>query len=100
MSKAANPLDGVEVYVFDVFGTVVDWYGSVTGALEASAPESLKKEGRLFFVLIPLPAPEVCPRTDWGAFTKEWRKGYGEYTCAQFVSTQRTIFHYVCAAVV
>ncbi|PIL30019.1 hypothetical protein GSI_07931 [Ganoderma sinense ZZ0214-1] len=56
-----NPLSGVEAYVFDVFGTVVDWYGSVTRALEAFAPESLKSE-------------------DWGSFAKEWRKGYGEYT--------------------
>ncbi|TBU25651.1 haloacid dehalogenase [Dichomitus squalens] len=61
MSKEVNPLDGVEAYVFDVFGTVVDWLGSVTRALEASAPESLKNE-------------------DWSGFTKEWRKGYGEYT--------------------
>lgn len=29
----ANPLQGVEAYVFDVFGTVVDWRGSVTRAL-------------------------------------------------------------------
>ncbi|KAM5536350.1 hypothetical protein V8D89_009948 [Ganoderma adspersum] len=61
MSDTANPLSGVEAYVFDVFGTVVDWYGSVTRALEAFAPESLKNE-------------------EWGSFAKEWRKGYGEYT--------------------
>ena len=45
MSRSDNPLSGVEAYVFDVFGTVVDWYGSVTRALEAFAPESLKGEG-------------------------------------------------------
>ena len=45
MSDAANPLEGVEAYVFDVFGTVVDWYGSVTRALEGGAPEALKNEG-------------------------------------------------------
>ncbi|KAI1787654.1 haloacid dehalogenase [Ganoderma leucocontextum] len=61
MSDSANALNGVEAYVFDVFGTVVDWYGSVTRALEGFAPESLKNE-------------------DWGSFAKEWRKGYGEYT--------------------
>ena len=42
----SNPLSGVEAYVFDVFGTVVDWYGSVTRALEAFAPASLKGEGK------------------------------------------------------
>ncbi len=45
MSDPANPLNGVEAYVFDVFGTVVDWYGSVTRALAAFVPESLKNEG-------------------------------------------------------
>ena len=30
---ASEPLRGVEAYVFDIFGTVVDWYGSVSEAL-------------------------------------------------------------------
>ena len=49
MSDAANPLEGVEAYVFDVFGTVVGWYGSLTRALELErfAPETLKNEGEI-----------------------------------------------------
>ncbi|KAI0716153.1 haloacid dehalogenase [Cerioporus squamosus] len=61
MSSESGPLSGVEAYVFDVFGTVVDWYGSVTRALEKAAPAEYADE-------------------DWGSFTKEWRRGYGEYT--------------------
>ncbi|KAH9920511.1 haloacid dehalogenase [Epithele typhae] len=57
----ADPLAGVEAYLFDVFGTVVDWYGSVSRSLKESAPASFQDE-------------------DWGDFTKEWRKGYMEYT--------------------
>ena len=75
MSEEANPLDGVEAYVFDVFGTVVDWYGSVTGALEASAPESLKKEGRLLFILIPMPAPESMSSYRLGCFHEGMEEG-------------------------
>ncbi|KAI0757731.1 haloacid dehalogenase [Daedaleopsis nitida] len=61
MSTTTNPLLGVEAYVFDVFGTVVDWYGSVSRALEKAAPDGYSGE-------------------DWGAFATEWRKGYREYT--------------------
>ena len=35
----------VEAYLFDVFGTVVDWYGSVTRGLEACAPSEAKEQG-------------------------------------------------------
>ena len=45
MSSGSNPLSGVEAYVFDVFGTVVDWYGSVTRALEKAAPDGYVNEG-------------------------------------------------------
>ena len=45
MSSGSNPLSGVEAYVFDVFGTVVDWYGSVTRALEKAAPDGYVDEG-------------------------------------------------------
>ncbi|KAI0762299.1 haloacid dehalogenase [Fomes fomentarius] len=61
MSTTANPLLGVEAYVFDVFGTVVNWYDSVTRALEKAAPDGHSNE-------------------DWGSLTKEWRASYGEYT--------------------
>lgn len=38
MSAASQSLVGVEAYVFDVFGTVVDWYGNITSTLAAAAP--------------------------------------------------------------
>ncbi len=43
MSHQASPLAGVEVYIFDVFGTVVDWYGNITKALAAAAPEGINE---------------------------------------------------------
>ena len=45
MSLQEDPLDGVEAYLFDVFGTVVDWYGSVSRGLEACAPSEVKEQG-------------------------------------------------------
>ena len=45
MSLREDPLAGVEAYLFDVFGTVVDWYGSVTKALEEYAPSEVKEQG-------------------------------------------------------
>ena len=38
MSSAKEALSGVEAYVFDVFGTVVDWYGNITKVLAEAAP--------------------------------------------------------------
>ncbi|KAI0816907.1 haloacid dehalogenase [Trametes gibbosa] len=55
----SKPLDGVEAYVFDVFGTVVDWHGSVTKALtEFSGSQD----------------------ENWESFAEEWRQGYRDYT--------------------
>ena len=38
MATADSPLKGAEVFVFDIFGTVIDWYGNITVALAAAAP--------------------------------------------------------------
>ncbi|KAF8826504.1 hypothetical protein HHX47_DHR5000106 [Lentinula edodes] len=59
-----NPLHGVEVLLFDVFGTVVDWRSSVTKELE-----NLGKRYSL----------NDSPQ-DWLDFANEWRKGYMENT--------------------
>ena len=47
MSSELKPLQGVEAYLFDVFGTVVDWYHSVSGALKDAAPSTFADEGEL-----------------------------------------------------
>ncbi|KAH7868827.1 HAD-like domain-containing protein [Lentinula edodes] len=59
-----NPLHGVEVLLFDVFGTVVDWRSSVTKELE--------NIGKRYFL-------NDSPQ-DWLDFANEWRKGYMENT--------------------
>ncbi|KAI0089076.1 haloacid dehalogenase [Irpex rosettiformis] len=56
-------LKGVEAFLFDVFGTVVDWQGSVSKQL------SQHYEG-LFEI-------------DWIEFTNEWRAGYMAATAPQ-----------------
>ena len=45
MHSTADSLKGVEAYIFDVFGTVVDWYGNIIKALADAAPGGLQ-EGR------------------------------------------------------
>ncbi|KAI0737580.1 haloacid dehalogenase [Daedaleopsis nitida] len=59
MSSQADALQGVEAYIFDVFGTVVDWYGNITKALAAAAPDGVQE--------------------DWDAFANEWRTGYFQH---------------------
>ncbi|KAI1785912.1 haloacid dehalogenase [Ganoderma leucocontextum] len=64
MSSTPEALKDVEAYVFDVFGTVVDWYGNITGQLAAAAPAGMNE--------------------DWGAFAYEWRTGFFEHTAEEF----------------
>jgi len=53
--SAKQSLTGVEALLFDVFGTVVDWRGSVSKGLAELHPTLSE---------------------DWDAFTVEWRQGY------------------------
>jgi 2-haloacid dehalogenase len=56
-SAAANPL-GVKALVFDTFGTVVDWRGSIIReATQWGQAKNLQ--------------------IDWGKFADQWRAGYG-----------------------
>jgi len=53
MGTQARGLDAVQVLAFDVFGTVVDWHGSIVRELAATYPE-----------------------VDGDAFARAWRAGY------------------------
>jgi 2-haloacid dehalogenase len=58
MSKRLTPaLRQVKALTFDVFGTVVDWRGSIA------------REGRML-------GKELGVRADWTAFADAWRAGY------------------------
>jgi len=59
----SNPLDGVQAFVFDVFGTVVDWRSSVAAGLRART----KGQGE--------------EASGWAeSFAEEWRDGYYKLT--------------------
>ncbi|EMD41274.1 hypothetical protein CERSUDRAFT_109865 [Gelatoporia subvermispora B] len=62
MASSGNvgPLEGVQAFVFDVFGTVVDWQGTVSAELR-TLTQGLAEE-------------------DWISFAQEWRKGYYQTT--------------------
>jgi hypothetical protein len=74
-------LRGVEALIFDVFGTVVDWFGSVTAELREFG------RGKNFSGLCTR-NPDIATQIhwnstdseDWQAFAKEWRQGYLETT--------------------
>jgi len=53
MTQATDPFGDVEVLAFDIFGTVVDWYGSIA------------REVR-----------QAYPQVDADAFARAWRAGY------------------------
>ncbi|KAK0470767.1 HAD-like domain-containing protein [Armillaria novae-zelandiae] len=59
-------MEGVEALTFDVFGTVVDWHGSVSAELKVLGEELAL--GGAFLA------------ADWDAFATEWRKGYLDNT--------------------
>ncbi|TFY52072.1 hypothetical protein EVJ58_g10214 [Rhodofomes roseus] len=62
-SETQNPLEGVQAFVFDVFGTVVNWRKGMYDQLEA-------KLGA------------VAPDQDWDVFAEQWRKGYYKKTAS------------------
>jgi len=59
---SSKPLAGVQALLFDVFGTVVDWHGSIVRELLH------KSRGTQF------------EHEDWSAFAREWRAGYMQTT--------------------
>ncbi|GAA6000343.1 hypothetical protein JCM10207_007971 [Rhodosporidiobolus poonsookiae] len=56
-----RPLSNLRALFFDVFGTLVDWEGSVS--------RQLKEEARR-------PGGSNFDGVDWVEFTRQWRKGY------------------------
>ena len=36
--SSPKPLEGADVFIFDVFGTVIDWYGNIVKVLAEAAP--------------------------------------------------------------
>ncbi|KAJ7064336.1 haloacid dehalogenase, partial [Mycena amicta] len=69
------PLHGVQALLFDVFGTVVDWHGSVTAELEALGKTHGKNK-----------TGNDIADGDWSRFAKTWRKGYLETTFVNVVA--------------
>jgi hypothetical protein len=61
-------MEGVEVLLFDVFGTVANWRGSVIAELIDLGKKYNLKESE----------------QDWEAFAEEWRKGYLDNTSVSF----------------
>ncbi len=57
LSAAGGPFPGVRALTFDVFGTVVDWRGSIV----AEGSQFNRKHG---------------VKIDWAAFADRWRAGY------------------------
>jgi len=53
MSSAREIADNVKVLAFDIFGTVVDWHGSIAREVQA-----------------------IAPQVDGDAFARAWRAGY------------------------
>lgn len=63
---SSNPLKAVEVFTFDVFGTVVDWLN--TGVRVLKEKSKLSQDLGAF------------TDADWADFMREWRNGYRERT--------------------
>ena len=67
----------IEALIFDVFGTVVDWFGTITEELGSFARR--KNIGSWYcYSLRHLPVYTGKDSEDWGAFAREWRQGYME----------------------
>lgn len=78
-SQPAEALHGVEAFVFDVFGTTVDWQGNIVRTLAAFAEgtEGKSSQRHLPYICIVSTQSDRWPYTEhWNAFAEEWRLGY------------------------
>ncbi|TDZ13240.1 (S)-2-haloacid dehalogenase [Colletotrichum spinosum] len=69
-----SALPDVKALTFDVFGTVVDWRGSVTAELSSRAAAKLASG-----TLDPAAAQNLAA-VGWAAFAQEWRDSYKHFT--------------------
>jgi hypothetical protein len=95
----AESLKDVDAFLFDVFGTVVDWQGSVAQQVQEKYYDGILQRG-----CSPCPMLQLVWRNanvyllitivDWIAFAKEWRAGYIANT---YVSVQPLLLWYLLA---
>lgn len=81
----SHPLEGVEALLFDVFGTVVDWLGTVEREVKRSA-ETLGHagdEGRSPCIRQRINGTAQCSRLD------RVRKGVARWIPQEYVRTMR-----------
>ena len=82
-----SAIEGVAALTFDVFGTVVDWHGTVSREMEKRAQQSTSQEvkemtakGERCVKTLPACCVDLRFRlwsfSDWSDFAKEWRRGY------------------------
>ena len=67
----ASNLKDVEALLFDVFGTVVNWLGSISDELKEKGKGA---EAGEYHALLCTRLQTLC--TDWVKFAKTWRQGY------------------------
>ena len=78
-----SALQGVQVLLFDVFGTVVDWRSSITKTLEVLGKQ-YSLEGSIVLDLIATACQKILTFNllvsveEWQGFADEWRTGYYE----------------------
>ena len=92
MATTTHPLEGVQAFIFDVFGTVVDWRTGVIQELQAKLGAVAPNEGTRLRALPSSSSPSLqtasgaigarllTEDSDWVAITEEWRKGYYRVT--------------------
>lgn len=82
----------------DVFGTVVDWRGTVTNYLITTADETLNSSSSS----IPSTVRTAASSVDWGEFAWQWRKSYYNFTTTYDPSSQpfKSVDQHHCEALV
>ncbi len=85
---SSNPLKAVEVFTFDVFGTVVDWLNTGVRVLKEKSKVSQDPSSGAFtdagaWLKSSIPCSRLLTDgilLDWVEFMREWRNGYRERT--------------------
>ena len=70
---------GARAFLFDVFGTCVDWRKSVTDALHEAATKTLSDSSSTISPSVRRVASQYTKDT-WGDFAQQWRTTYYDFT--------------------
>lgn len=69
-----------KAFLFDVFGTVVDWRSSINDYLAKASSDAVNRHSSDISDSVPIAKAKALRPEDWAKFSQEWRTCYHQFT--------------------